>query len=147
MNILLCNPRNSQGTKHSRKGMYPPLGILSIYSYLEKTLGNAIHIDIWDEDVVELNANIFQDYDLVGFYATTFNYAQAVRYAYFAKEFGCLTVLGGPHPSVLARNILQRRNCFDYIIRFEAEYPMLRLVKQLIKITYLIWPLKIAITQ
>ncbi|HEJ83549.1 MAG TPA: radical SAM protein, partial [Desulfobacteraceae bacterium] len=132
MNILLCNPRNSQGTKHSRKGMYPPLGMLSIHTFLTEALGDAIHIDICDEDVEVLTTGRFRDYDLVGFYATTFNYAQAVRYAYMAKEYDCITVLGGPHPTVLAKNILKRRNCFDYIIQFEAEYPFLKLIKMIL---------------
>jgi radical SAM superfamily enzyme YgiQ (UPF0313 family) len=132
MRILLCNPRNSQGTEHSRKGMYVPLGILSIATFLKEKLGSAVHIDVCDEDVEELRVGIFSNYEIVGFYATTFNYAQAVRYAYFAREYGCITVLGGPHPTVLAKNILTNKNCFDYVIRFEAEVPFAELVKYLL---------------
>jgi anaerobic magnesium-protoporphyrin IX monomethyl ester cyclase len=132
MRILLCNPRNSQGTKHSRKGMYVPLGILSIATCLKEKFRDAVHIDVYDEDVEELQISIFDDYDLVGFYSTTFNYAQAVRYAYLAKDHGCVTVLGGPHPTVLAKNILRNRNCFDYVIRFEAEYPFTKMVEVLL---------------
>ena len=133
MNILLCNPKNSQGTKHSRKGMYVPLGILSIATFIKETLGNAAQIDVCDEDVEVFNINTVGNYDLVGFYSTTFNYAQAVRYAYFAKDYGCTTVLGGPHATVLAQNILTNRNCFDYLIRNEAEFSFAQLVKCLLK--------------
>jgi len=132
MKILLCNPKNSQGTKHSRKGMYVPLGILSIATYLDETFRDSVHIDVCDEDVAELSENIFPDYNVVGFYSTTFNYKQAVRYAYLAKEYGCITVLGGPHASVLFENILVNRSCFDYIIRFEAEYAFKKLVEYLL---------------
>ncbi len=132
MKILLCNPKNSQGTKHSRKGMYAPLGILSIATYLKQNLGDDVHINVCDEDVRVLKIESFQQYDLVGFYSTTFNYDQAVQYAYFAKEYGCITVLGGPHPSVLARNIINNRSCFDFIIMFEAELPFLKLVQALL---------------
>jgi len=132
MNILLCNPKNSQGTKHSRKGMYVPLGILSVATCLKEAFNDEVHVDVHDEDVEDLKTSIFSGYDVIGFYATTFNYLQTVRYAYLAKEYGCTTILGGPHPTVLAKNILKNRTCFDYVIRFEAEYPMLRLVKQLI---------------
>jgi len=132
MNILLCNPKNSQGTKHSRKGMYVPLGILSIATCIKKEFGDTAHVDVCDEDVEELQISRIDNYDMVGFYSTTFNYAQAVRYAYLAKDHGCVTVLGGPHPTVLAENILKNRNCFDYVIRFEAEYPFIKLVEYLV---------------
>jgi len=131
MRILLCNPKNSQGTKHSRKGMYVPLGILSIATYLKQNLDDQVEIDVCDEDVEVLKVDSLQHYDLVGFYSTTFNYGQAVQYAYFANEYGCITVLGGPHPSILANNIMNNRNCFDYIIKFEAELPFLKLVQYL----------------
>lgn len=132
MKILLCNPKNNQGTLHSRKGMYPPLGILSIATCLKQSLADRIEIDVCDEDVQVLRTDSFQHYDLVGFYSTTFNYGQAVQYAYFAKECGCITVLGGPHPSMLAGNIMHNRTCFDYVIKFEAELPFLRLVQYLL---------------
>ena len=132
MKILLCNPQNSQGTIHSRKGMYAPLGILAIATFVKETLGSAVQIDVCDEDVEEFHLNTLRNYDLVGFYSTTFNYAQAVRYAYFAKDYGCTTVLGGPHATVLANNILTHRNCFDYVIKYEAELSFAGLVKHLI---------------
>jgi len=129
MKILLCNPKNSQGTIHSRKGMYVPLGILSIATYIRDIFGERVQLHVCDEDVEDLQIQRLSQYDVVGFYATTFNYAQAVRYAYLAKEYGCITVLGGPHPTVLAENILRNRNCFDYVIRQEAEYPFAELMR------------------
>lgn len=36
MEIVLCNPEVRLQYSYSRKGMYPPLGILSIATYLEK---------------------------------------------------------------------------------------------------------------
>jgi len=132
MKILLCNPKNSQGTKHSRKGMYVPLGILSIATYLKQNLGETVQIDVSDEDVQPLTIESLQQYDLVGLYSTTFNYDQAVQYAYFAKEYGCTTVLGGPHPTVLADKIMNCKTCFDFIITFEGEVPFLRLVECLL---------------
>lgn len=135
MKILLCNPSNTQGSLHSRKGMYVPLGILSLATYLEQNHGKDVEISVVDEDVDILDINILDQFDLVGFYATTFNYTQAVRYAYFAKSTGCITVLGGPHATVLADNILHRRNCFDYVFRYEAEFPFAALLARLLKKT------------
>ena len=128
MKILLCNPANTQGTKHSRKGMYVPLGLLSLATCLEQEFGSKVQISVVDEDVEVLDQSSLGNYDLVGLYATTFNYGQAASYASTAKQAGCTTILGGPHPSVLAQNILTNQSCFDYIIRFEAEHTLVKLV-------------------
>lgn len=132
MKILLCNPRNTQGTKHSRKGMYVPLGILSIATSLQEAFGDQVEIRIVDEDIESLDLSLLGESDVVGLYSTTFNYPQALRYAYTAKEAGTITMLGGPHPSILADNILKRRACFDYIMRFEGEHPTVAVIAQLL---------------
>ncbi|ACL03368.1 Radical SAM domain protein [Desulfatibacillum aliphaticivorans] len=133
MKILLCNPKNTQGTKHSRKGMYVPLGILSIATCLKKRFGDEVEITVVDEDVDDHFPQELGDYNLVGLYSTTFNYKQAARYAYFAKEQGCTTVLGGPHPSILYDNILRHKSCFDYVLRFETEFSFVALVEHLME--------------
>ncbi|MCG8572858.1 MAG: B12-binding domain-containing radical SAM protein [Spirochaetes bacterium] len=132
MNLLLCNPKNAQGTTHSRKGMYVPLGILSIATELKNTYQDKINITVIDEDIELANLNEFGQYDLIGFYSTTYNYPTCIYYAKIAKEYGSKTVLGGPHASVLAKNILLNQSCFDFIIRYEGEKPFLDLVGQLL---------------
>lgn len=131
MRILLCNPQNSQGTTHSRKGMYAPLGLLSIATVLEQELGDQVSLTVWDEDVELVDPAGFGAFDLVGFYATTFNYRTSIEYATLAKSLGCTTVLGGPHSTILATQILNNRTCFDYVIKFEAERSMVGLVRHL----------------
>ena len=132
MKILFCNPKNSQGMTHSRKGMYVPLGILSISTILKERFGNGIDITVYDEDVEDANLDSFKKFDLIGFYATTFNYHTCIEYACLAKQYGAATLLGGPHPSVLADNIMRNQDCFDFLVRFEAEVPVLRLVECLL---------------
>ncbi|MBI9074135.1 MAG: B12-binding domain-containing radical SAM protein [Desulfatibacillum sp.] len=131
MKIALCNPMNVSETKHSRKGMYVPLGILSIATLVKRELGDSVEVSVLDEDVLPINLDDLAAFDVVGFYATTFNYPTCVTYAKEAKKLSCKTILGGPHPSVLATNIATNQDCFDYIIRFEAEFPFLELVKWL----------------
>ena len=128
MKILMVNPSNTQGSLHSRKGMYVPLGILAVATSAKERFGDRINIDVIDEDVEVLEYPSLGQYDVVCFYATTFNYMQSVRYAYMAKAQGAMTMLGGPHASILPENILTNRNCFDYIIRFEGEIPTLELL-------------------
>jgi len=132
MKILFCNPKNSQGTTHSRKGMYVPLGILSISTVLKEKFKDKIDITVYDEDVEDADLTSFHNFDLIGFYATTFNYHTCVEYASHARNSGVKTVLGGPHPTVLGENIMHNQDCFDFIIRYEAEIPMVRLVEILL---------------
>lgn len=132
MRVFFCNPRNSQGTTHSRKGMYVPLGILSISTVLKERFGDSIDITVHDEDVMNADLSLFKNYDLVGFYSTTFNYRTCVEYATLAKQRGAKTLLGGPHPSVLAENIMHNRDCFDFVVKYEGEMPVLRLVECLL---------------
>ena len=129
MRILLCNPKNSQGTTHSRKGMYPPLGILSIATVLKRKLKDRVDITVLDEDIDDFDSSKIGVFDVIGLYATSFNYDYCVEYATKAKEISCLTVLGGPHATVLSENILRNRECFDYIIKNEAELPFLNIVE------------------
>ena len=65
MKILFCNPKNSQGMTHSRKGMYVPLGILSISTILKERFGNGIDITVYDEDVEDANLDSFKKFDLI----------------------------------------------------------------------------------
>jgi radical SAM superfamily enzyme YgiQ (UPF0313 family) len=132
MKILFCNPKNSQGTTHSRKGMYVPLGILSISTVLKERLGDRVDITVYDEDIADADLSSFENFDLVGFYSTTFNYRTCAEYATVAKQCGAKTLLGGPHPTVLAENIMRNRECFDFVVRYEGEVPVLRLVECLL---------------
>ena len=53
MRILMINARNDTNVSHSRKGMYVPLGILSVATYAEAELADRVAIDVVDEDVEE----------------------------------------------------------------------------------------------
>ncbi len=133
MRILFCNPRNAQGANHSRKGMYVPLGILSMCTVLKDRLGDAIELEVQDEDIIDADLNSFHKFDLVCFYSTTFNYKTCIQYAKVAKEGGAVTVVGGPHITVLAHNVIRNQTCFDFAIKGEGEEPIFRLVQELMK--------------
>ena len=95
MKILFCNPKNSQGTTHSRKGMYVPLGILSISTVLKEKFADKIDITVYDEDVEDADLSSFNKFDLVGFYATTFNYETCIQYATLARD-ATAAIVSGP---------------------------------------------------
>jgi anaerobic magnesium-protoporphyrin IX monomethyl ester cyclase len=112
--------------------MYPPLGLLSIATVLKVNLGNSVDIEICDEDVEDIDFESFRNFDIIGFYSTTFNYYNCVKYAVEAKNCGALTILGGPHPTILYENIMRNQECFDFTIKFEGEIPCLKLVRAIL---------------
>ena len=132
MRILMINARNDTNVSHSRKGMYVPLGILSVATYAEAELADRVAIDVVDEDVEELALDRLADYDLVGFYATTFNYGQTIAYAKRVKEHGGTTVLAGPHPTALPENVVRNKPCVDFVIAGEGEVPFVQLLRHLL---------------
>ena len=74
MKIILCNPEVRLKYSHSRKGMYPPLGLLSIATYLETTHPGRVDVQIIDGDVETISHGMFKGADIVGFHANSFNY-------------------------------------------------------------------------
>lgn len=128
MKIILCNPQNSQGKTHSRKGMYAPLGMLSLATVLRNEFSDQIKIKVIDEDIGDINWDTAFEANVVCFYSTSFNYANCVKYATSVKKKDATTIIGGPHASVLAKNIIRNQPCFDYAIKFEAEQPLTRLI-------------------
>jgi len=131
MKILMVNARNDTNVSHSRKGMYVPLGILSVATYAEAQLPGQLQIDVVDEDVEDLRTERLGDYDVVGFYATTFNYGQSISYAKLVKEHGGVTVMAGPHPTAVPENVIRNKECIDYVIAGEGERPFVELLRHL----------------
>ena len=64
MKILFCNPKNSQGTTHSRNGMYVPLGILSISTILKEKFGDSITKKGEDASIDNLSTHLVHVYAL-----------------------------------------------------------------------------------
>ena len=96
-----------------------PLGVSYVYSYAKKTLGDRISkIQVIDGDVESVDLADLEGFDVVGFYATTFNYLRTCEYAAHAKSKGATIVLGGPHGSILSRQIIKNKEyqvCQKYV--------------------------------
>jgi radical SAM superfamily enzyme YgiQ (UPF0313 family) len=129
MKIVLCNPEVRQEYSHSRKGMYPPLGLLSLATCLKKDHSGSVEVQIIDGDVEAIHKEIFRDTDIIGFHANSFNYENCLDLAQEAKGYGAKIVLGGPHASVLWKNIMEKRPYVDFIVVEEGEIAMSLLVK------------------
>jgi anaerobic magnesium-protoporphyrin IX monomethyl ester cyclase len=126
MRILLVNPPKLNSFRRLHFGL-PPLGI----AYLAAALRQAgHHVRIADLDVAPDPAPNFSQYDLVGISADTIGYPAALAVASAAKEAGTPVLMGGYHVSFQDEEAL-RSGVVDYVIRGEAEEPIVRLASAL----------------
>lgn len=120
--ILLANPPNV------KQGGYTPspLGILYLAGYLRQN--KKLKIDVIDASIEPKNAfiekiNKFKP-DLVGLSSLTPGRHEALKSAILVKSLlpGCKVVLGGVHPTIMWKQIMDNYPFIDYIIRGEGEW-------------------------
>ena len=102
-------------------GAYYPVGLLTIASYLRR---NRKRIDVQVVDLHHEHRPVPEAH-VVGISTTsTLNYRGVLRLAAQAKEADATVVLGGPHATQLAEQILRNRSdIVDYVIRGNGEVP------------------------
>jgi len=115
--------------KDERFAVQEPLNLGYIASYLEKNNINVIIIDQLAGQNVKKELNEY-DPDIVGITATTPLVSDAYKIADMCREKGILTVMGGPHASVLPEEALQH---VDIVVKGEGERAMLDIVRNGIK--------------
>lgn len=73
--------------------------------------------------------------DLLGISTTTCQRHNARFWAGLIKSFipGLKVVVGGPHVSYTSHQVVERWKAVDYVIKFEGEVPLVKLVEQLSK--------------
>jgi len=100
-------------------GAYVPVGLLTIASHLRRTIeGSSVRVvDLCHSPSYQPQA------DIVGISASsTLNYRNVLTVARQAKEAGAIVVLGGPHVTQLAEQVLQaRREIVDFVVRGHGE--------------------------
>ncbi len=126
MRILLVSPKSTVWS--SRKHI--PLGL----GYLAAVLEGAGHeVEIYDAVVETEPLGRLLDrgkFDLVGVTAVTPLIYEAWEVATQAKERGTVTVLGGPHPTLLPDESLERPEV-DIVVRGEGEETIVELAQAL----------------
>ncbi len=124
MKILLVSPEAR--VWNSRTHIHNGLG------YLAGALLNAGYVvDIFDGAVEEesLAARLTrQHFDVVGISAPTPLIHDAWKYARVAKEHGAITILGGPHLTLMPDESMQRAEV-DFVVRGEGEETLVEFVK------------------
>ncbi len=127
MRILLVSPKSSvwNSRKHIHMGLGYLAGALIAAGYETVDLFDA---EVEDETVTEHLAR--QHYDLVGISSPTPLIYEAWEVAALAKEQGAITVLGGPHPTLMPDESIERPEV-DLVVRGEAEETLVEIVRKI----------------
>lgn len=124
MKILLVSPESRLW--NSRAHIHNGLGYLA---------GALVHAGYSDVDIFDgavetesLDARLTRErFDIVGVSSPTPLIDEAWRDAHIAKEHGAITILGGPHPTLMPEESLSRPDV-DYVARGEAEVTIVEFV-------------------
>lgn len=131
-NLLLIQPPNdAQRENLSRSNIYPPLGLLSIATYIKRHLGENINVKVIDLSVdtfIDISS-LLDNVDILGISTNSFNYNNTLQITRKAKGKGVIVVLGGIHARSLKYNILKKQELVDYIIDGEGEISLLNLIQ------------------
>jgi anaerobic magnesium-protoporphyrin IX monomethyl ester cyclase len=127
--VTLVNPPSPKGAPPA---LFIPLGLGYLTAVLEK---NQYEVDVIDCQVSrptlkQLEAEFAKRQpDVVGVTSSTLTYNPASEIVKTAKEVlpNCLTILGGPHVTVLDEQTLKESPETDIIVRGEGEQTMLEL--------------------
>ena len=118
MRILLASPES--GVWNSRKHIHMGLGYLA-----GALIAQGYEVDIWDAAVEEEFESLddrlsHEKYDVVGISAPTPLITKAWKAAETAKKHGAITILGGPHLTLMPRESMEKPNV-DLVVKGEAE--------------------------
>lgn len=130
VHIALVNPPSPSMAFES---FFMPLGIGYLAAVLEN---NGYVVDVIDCQALrttqrELKGEFIRlQPDVVGVTSATFTYEPALEIVKTAKEAcpNCLTILGGPHVTVMDKQTLVKQAEADIVVRGEGEQTMLELV-------------------
>ncbi|MDD3827954.1 MAG: radical SAM protein [Anaerolineae bacterium] len=127
MRICLVSPRSNlwNSRKHIHMGLGYLAGALIAAGYDDVTLFDA---EVEDETIAEHLAR--ETYDLVGISSPTPLIYEAWEVAALARKRGAITVLGGPHLTLMPEESMERADV-DLVVRGEAEETIVEIVRAL----------------
>ncbi len=127
MRICLVSPRSNlwNSRKHIHMGLGYLAGALIAAGYDKVTLFDA---EVEDETIAEHLAR--ETYDLVGISSPTPLIYEAWEVAALARKRGAITVLGGPHLTLMPEESMERAEV-DLVVRGEAEETLVEIVRAL----------------
>ncbi len=128
MRILLASPESD--VWNSRKHIHMGLGYLA-----GSLLAGGYDVDIWDAaveaEVETLDQRLARDpYDVVGISAPTPLIVSAWQAAATAKKHGAVTILGGPHLTLMPHESMEKPQV-DLVVRGEGEQTIIEIMHAL----------------
>lgn len=117
---LVLPPLDDGSCGISRSGSFPPLGLLSIATWLKCKHG--LDAEVLDGEVLsftEIQERLRGA--VVGISVSQLTYRNALRLASSAKRFGSMVVFGGHHATALAETILKARPDVDVVVVGDGE--------------------------
>jgi len=130
MRVLLASPES--GVWNSRKHIHMGLGYLA-----GSLLAHGYQVDIWDaaveEELESFARRLARDpYEIVGISAPTPLIVNAWEAAATAKQEGAITILGGPHLTLMPHESMLKPQV-DLVVRGEAEQTIIEIMHALEK--------------
>jgi anaerobic magnesium-protoporphyrin IX monomethyl ester cyclase len=127
MRILLVSPKSTvwSSRAHIHMGLGYLAGALIAAGYEDLTLFDAA---VEEEALAPLLAR--ERFDLVGISSPTPLIYEAWEAATLAKEQGAITILGGPHLTLMPDESMQRPEV-DLVVRGEAEETIVEIIKEI----------------
>lgn len=126
--ILLVNPHDTAQTGFTN----PPLGLLYLAGTLLTHNFNVRVVDgcLDGKDAIELAIKEYQPH-IVGITCLTPGRKKVLKIAEYCKAVAPKTtvVIGGVHPTIMYKQLLENYSCIDYIILGEGEQTLLELAK------------------
>lgn len=123
LKVLLINPPDTAQCDVSN----PPLGLLYLAGYIK----DICEVKVLDGFLVGWDGvenEIKKGYDIVGVTALTPGRKQALRILSIAKDRGSFTIMGGAHPSLMWKQILNHYPYVDVCVIGEGEATLRELV-------------------
>ncbi|MCZ7356125.1 MAG: radical SAM protein [Candidatus Methanoperedens sp.] len=116
--------------------VYPPMGLLYISSIL---LENKYNVSIIDADIDDLSLEDIKEKlrierpQIVGITMNTFQTKSTFETAKAVKDVNpeIIVVVGGPHPTIVEKEVLEACGSIDVSVMGEGEFTMLELAKRI----------------
>lgn len=130
MKVQLIQPTTGEYRSNSRSGCYPPLGLISIATYIRQECPS-VEVEILDGELISDDEIIARlDSDIVGLNTNTVTYPQAIKIAAAAKKRGSKVVLGGVYASAIPDLILSKRAyLIDSLVVGYGEKPLVDIIR------------------
>jgi radical SAM superfamily enzyme YgiQ (UPF0313 family) len=119
MKICLVFPR----TLKEFYGLSPPLGITLLGTILKNKGYNVKLIDSSFDNNLKKTKKEIKSFkpDVVGISILSSLYNNAKELISFSKKIGCITIIGGPHASILPKQNIEENKDLDFVVIGEGE--------------------------